>query len=126
MDDSLVIGNWYSGNAEEDGRGTRGWLLGHFIDPAESVRSSKDVEVKWGIHPAGEKRAGWTADDRRTTLVLLVSGNFRIDLTEGNVWLERQGDYAVWGPGIDHTWEAITDSVVIEVFSATVNPAFTM
>ena len=108
-------GNWHSGNAEEDGRDTRGWILGHFIDPAEGVRSNKDVEVKWGIHPVGDKRAEWTADDQRTTLVILVSGKFRIDLTEVSVPLERQGDYAVWGPGIDHSWEAITESVVITV-----------
>jgi len=112
---AIVSVNWYSGNAAEDGRETRGWLLGHFIDPAKGVRSSKDVEVKWGIHPAGEKRAGWTADDQRTTLVLLVEGNFRIDLTEGGVTLARQGDYAVWGPGIDHSWEAVSDSVVVTV-----------
>ena len=64
--------NWYSGNAAEDAHDNRGWLLGHFIDPDQGVRSSKDVEVKWGIHPADEKRAGWTADEQRTTLVLLV------------------------------------------------------
>ena len=115
MDGAPVSGSWYSGNAPEDGRHNRGWVLGHFIDPAEGVRSSKDVEVKWGIHPAGEKRAAWTADDQRTTLVFLVSGSFRIDLTEGSVLLERQGDYVVWGPGIDHTWEANTDSVVVTV-----------
>jgi quercetin dioxygenase-like cupin family protein len=112
---AIVSVNWYSGNAAEDGRETRGWLLGHFIDPAKGVRSSKDVEVKWGIHPAGEKRAGWTADDQRTTLVILVEGNFRIDLTEGGVTLARQGDYAAWGPGIDHSWEAVSDSVVVTV-----------
>ena len=27
----------------------------------------------------------------------------------------EQGDYAVWGPGIDHSWEALADSVVITV-----------
>jgi quercetin dioxygenase-like cupin family protein len=112
---AIVSVNWYSGNAAEDGRETRGWLLGHFIDPAKGVRSSKDVEVKWGIHPAGEKRSDWTADDQRTTLVLLVEGNFRVDLTEGPVTLVRQGDYAVWGPGIDHSWEAVSDSVVVTV-----------
>lgn len=115
MDGAFVSNNWYSGNAAEDGRENRGWVLGHFIDPAEGVRSSKDVEVKWGIHPAGEKRAAWTAEDQRTTLVFLVSGNFRIDLSEGSIPLERQGDYAVWGPGVDHAWEAITDSVVVTV-----------
>ena len=110
-----MSGNWYSGNAAEDGRERRGWIFGHFIDPAEGVRSSKDVEVKWGIHPVGDKRPGWTADDQRTTLVLLVQGSFRIDLTETSVTLDKQGDYAAWGPGIDHCWEAITDAVVITV-----------
>lgn len=109
------MNNWYHGNAAEDGRDTRGWVLGHFIDPSEGVRSTKDVEVKWGIHSAGEKRPEWTSDDQRTTMLLLVQGNFRVDLTEGRATLSEQGDYAVWGPGIDHAWEAITDSVVITV-----------
>jgi quercetin dioxygenase-like cupin family protein len=112
---AAVSASWHSGNAAEDGQGNRGWLLGHFIGADKGVRSSKDVEVKWGIHPAGDKRAGWTADEQRTTLVLLVEGNFRIDLTEGSVTLARQGDYAVWGPGVDHSWEAISPSVVVTV-----------
>jgi quercetin dioxygenase-like cupin family protein len=107
--------NWHHGNAAEDGRETRGWLLGYFIDPAEGVRSTKDLEVKWGIHPAGEKRPNWTADDQRTTLVLLVEGHFVVHLSDGSATLTRQGDYVVWGPGIDHSWEAVSDSVVITV-----------
>jgi hypothetical protein len=115
MGGAALNGSWYHGNAAEDGQDTRGWLLGAFIDPAEGVRSSKDVEVKWGIHPLGDKRAAWTADDQRTTMVLLVEGTFRIDLTEGSVTLAKQGDYLVWGPGIDHSWEALVPSVVITV-----------
>jgi hypothetical protein len=107
--------NWHSGNAAEDGLQTRGWLLGHFVDPAEGVRSTKDLEVKWGIHPAGEKRSEWTADDHRTTMVLLVEGHFVVHLTEGSAAMTRQGDYIIWGPGIDHSWEALSDSVVITV-----------
>lgn len=110
-----MTADWHSGNAAEDGQEARGWILGHFIDPSKGVLSSKDVEVKWGIHPAGEKRPEWTADDQRTTLVLLVEGNFRIDLTETSVTLGKQGDYAAWGPGIDHAWEALSDSVVVTV-----------
>jgi glyoxylate utilization-related uncharacterized protein len=115
MDGLLMSGNWHNGNAVEDGRERRGWIVGHFIDPAKGVRSTKDVEIKWGIHPAGDKRAEWTADDQRTTLVFYVSGKFRIDLTEGSFTLEREGDYLVWGPGIDHSWEALTDSVVVTI-----------
>lgn len=105
--------SWHQGNAEQDGRPTRGWIIGHFIDPAEGVRSSKDVEVKWGIHAAGERRHGWTSDDQRTTLVILVDGHFSVKLTEGTATLTRQGDYVTWGPGIDHYWEAHADSVVM-------------
>jgi quercetin dioxygenase-like cupin family protein len=48
-------------------------------------------------------------------MLLLVSGRFRLDLTIGTTTLERQGDYVVWGPGIDHSWQAEQDSVVITV-----------
>ncbi len=110
-----VTANWHIGNAADEGSGNRGWVVGHFIDPPEDVRSSKDVEVKWGLHPAGDKRTQWTADDQRTTMALLVQGNFRVDLTEGSASLTRQGDYVMWGPGVDHSWEALADSVVITV-----------
>jgi quercetin dioxygenase-like cupin family protein len=46
---------------------------------------------------------------------LLIAGNFRVDLTGASIVLEKQGDYVVWGPGIDHSWEAISDSVVVTV-----------
>jgi hypothetical protein len=110
-----VSGRWHHGNAAEDGKDYRGWVLGAFIGPAEGVRSSKDVEVKWGIHPIGDKRAAWSADDQRTILVLLIEGTFRVDLTEGSVTMARQGDYLLWGPGIDHSWEALAPSVVLTV-----------
>lgn len=107
--------NWCFGNAAEDTTKDRGWLFGQFVDPSEGVRFSKDVELKWGVHSAGDKRSGWTVDDQRTTLLLLVQGQFRIDLTTGSKILTTQGDYALWGPGIDHSWEALSDSIVITV-----------
>jgi hypothetical protein len=91
--------SWHAGNAEEDGRDMPGWLVGHFIDRAHGVWSSEDVGIKWAVHPVDEKRAEWTADDRRTTLVLVMQGNFRVDLTETSVILGRQGDHLLWGPG---------------------------
>jgi hypothetical protein len=107
--------SWHFGNAAHDGQDTRGWILGHFIEPDDSIRSTQDVEVKWGIHPAGDKRPEWTKDDQRTTLVLLISGHFVVSLTDGTAELRQQGDYVMWGPGIDHSWEAYEDSVVMTV-----------
>jgi len=110
-----VSHGWSSGNAADDGQPTRGWLVGSFIDPSEGVRSTNDVEVKWGIHPAGDKRPEWTSDDQRTTLVLLVEGHFRVDITGGSKTMERPGDYIMWSAGVDHSWEAMADSVVMTV-----------
>ena len=107
--------SWYKGNAHDDGQDRRGWLLGHFIDPPEDVRSTTSLEVKWGVHAQGERRPEWVTGDARTTLVLLVSGRFCIDLGQGDVVLEKQGDYLMWGPGTDHIWRAEEESVVITV-----------
>jgi quercetin dioxygenase-like cupin family protein len=109
--------NWHVGNAADEADEHRGWLLGHFMsEPGDaSIRATNALEVKWGIHPAGQERPAWTSGDDRTTMVILVSGRFYVNLTVGSVLLDRQGDYAVWGPGIDHSWKAEDDSVVITV-----------
>lgn len=106
---------WVTGNATDDTAGNRGWLVGHFIDPVHGPRSTPDVEVKWAHHPSGDKRAEWTADDQRTTLVVLIDGQFRVDLSDGSSTMERQGDYVMWGAGVDHSWEALADSLVMTI-----------
>lgn len=110
-----MIPGWVSGNATDDSADDRGWLVGHFVDPSFGPRHTRDVEVKWAHHPTGDRRAEWSADDHRTTLVILVQGHFRVDLTDGSSTMERQGDYVMWGPGIDHSWEALADSLVLTV-----------
>jgi hypothetical protein len=55
LGDTVVSADRYRGNAADDGRDNRGWILGHFIESSKDVRSTRDVEVKWGIHPAEEK-----------------------------------------------------------------------
>jgi len=107
--------DWYAGNANDDADQYRGWLLGHFMPPETSVRATDALEVKWGLHPAGQRRDGWTEAEERSTLLLLVNGRFRLDLPNTSVTLQRQGDYVVWGKGIDHSWQAEEDSTVITV-----------
>ena len=77
-----------------------GRLVGSFMDPGD-VRSTDDVEFKWGIYSAGERREDWFEHEDRTTVLVLVSGRFHIDLDVGSAVLYEQGDYAIWGPGIE-------------------------
>ncbi|MEU4793404.1 signal peptidase I [Micromonospora tulbaghiae] len=109
MDDRV-----YVGNAAVDGATDAGWLLGHF-KPAGDVRHSTDVEVKWGVHPAGEARSRWATGERRTALLVLISGAFRIELPDRTVVLRVPGDYVVWGRGVDHSWYAERESTVLTV-----------
>ncbi|MFG1677633.1 signal peptidase I [Micromonospora sp. NPDC049282] len=109
MDDQV-----YVGNAAVDGATDAGWLLGHF-KPAGDVRHSAEVEVKWGVHPAGETRARWATGERRTALLVLISGAFRVELPDRTVVLRAPGDYVVWGRGVDHSWYAERESTVLTV-----------
>ena len=109
---SAVAEEIFVGNAAADAA-DRGWLLGHFM-PVGDARRSDDVEIKWGVHPAGDTRPGWVTDDPRSILSVLVSGRFRVDLRDRSVVLAKQGDYVVFR-GLDHTWQAEEASVVVSV-----------
>jgi hypothetical protein len=107
--------NWHAGNAAIDGQDHRGWIVGHFMGDTDDIRTSKDVEIKWGIHPAGDERADWQTDEYRTTVVVLISGQFRLSLSNDDHRLANVGDYVMWGPGTGHTWAAEEDSVVLTI-----------
>ncbi len=104
----------YTGNATLDAAGDRGWLLGHF-KPSDDVRHSEDVEIKWGVHPVGDRRAEWVTGEKRTALLVLISGRFRVEVPGRSVLLSQQGDYIVWGEGVDHSWYAEEESIVMTV-----------
>lgn len=104
----------YVGNAGQDAALDAGWLLGHFKDFSDP-RHSTDLEIKWGVHPRGDERARWATGEVRTALLVLVSGRFRVELPGRSVLLARQGDDVVWGRGVDHSWYAEEESVVLTV-----------
>lgn len=101
----------YVGNAGVDGGANSGWLLGHFMPPG--LLHSTDVEVKWGVHPVGDRRAAWATGEIRTALLVLIRGEFHIELRDRTVLLRAPGDYIVWGPGHDHSWYAPVDDTVV-------------
>lgn len=98
-----------AGNAAADGAARRGWFVGRFVDD-DPFRQTHDVEVKWAVHPPGERNAGYAADRVARSLTVLVRGRFRLTFRRGDrtedVILEREGDYALWLPGVEHTWVA--------------------
>ncbi|MFB7109797.1 signal peptidase I [Streptomyces sp. NPDC056190] len=104
----------YVGNAGKDAALDRGWLLGHFKGVGDP-RRSEAVEIKWGVHRRGDARPRWVEGEERTALLVLISGRFRVELPGRSVLLKEQGDYVVWGRGVDHSWCAEEESVVLTV-----------
>ncbi|HEX4793148.1 MAG TPA: hypothetical protein VH370_05120 [Humisphaera sp.] len=108
------------GNTISDGAAHKGWLIGRFIDE-DPMRQTHEVEVKWGIHKAGETNRGFAADQVARSMSVLIRGRFRLTFRRGNVTeeilLEKEGDYAMWLPGVEHTWaaEAEGETVILTV-----------
>lgn len=104
-----------TGNAQNEADERRGWFVGNFITPAEDLRSTTAVEVKWGIHRAGDRRSQWADPSEVTTLSILIQGCFYVQFSDGDIILSAPGDYALWGPGIGHSWWTQADSVILTV-----------
>lgn len=103
------------GNAVSDGQSFDGWFVGTFVPRDLGVRASGDVEIKWGVHEPGEGQDEWTVNQTATTISILLWGRDRISFPDGEVILEREGDYAMWGPGVPHRWRAMDHCVVLSV-----------
>jgi hypothetical protein len=119
------------GNAAEDGKPFRHWFIGDLarwaaLSPAAAqdrfgARQALVVGVKWGVHPAGERRpGGWAEGDDSVTLSAVVSGDFVLSFEDGRggiveAPLHHPGDYAIWYPGTRHTWVAVSDCVILTV-----------
>lgn len=110
-----MLSNVTTGNAYSDGEERRGWFVGSFITPSNSARSTSALEVKWGVHVAGDRRPQWAEPAETTTLSILISGRFCLQFPDGEIVLASQGDYALWLPGVAHCWRAEADSVVLTV-----------
>jgi hypothetical protein len=115
MDGIIDIMGIQKGNAAIDGREYRGWLVGRFADVTQGLRHSEDVEIRWGQHMAGDERAEWMTGETRTAISILISGKIEIIFRDQTVELSKQGDYVMWGPGVDHKSRCLEDTVVLTV-----------
>jgi hypothetical protein len=103
-----------SGNATDD-PADKGWFVGHFMPNGDDPRATGAVEVKWAVYAGGETRAAWGANHEGTTLAVLVRGRFRLRFPEREVLLAREGDFALWEPGVPHHWQAEGPTIVFTV-----------
>ena len=110
---------FYFGNAKADQVGETGWFIGQFVPPEFGLRRQADVELKWGIHPHGEKRSRPWASQHSTTISVLVEGSLKLTFDVGGaqheVTLRTKGDYVAFGPEVVHSWEAVGDTIVLTV-----------
>ena len=97
----------------------RGWFIGHFIEEKYGLRSNKDVEMRWAVHQADEKRQEWVTGETRTTVCILISGRIEFDFKsngeESHVVLLKQGDFVMWGPGDEHIWQTPMETTTLAV-----------
>lgn len=112
-------GAFYFGNAAADQVRSSGWFIGQFVPPELGLRRQTDLELKWGVHPDGDKRPSPWANGNGTTISVLVEGvlrvTFHVDGTQKEVTLKTKGDYVVFGPEVVHSWEAIGHTIVLSV-----------
>jgi hypothetical protein len=106
-----------TGNAIKDGN--RGWFVGQFIPSSSGLAHQEALEIKWQQHPKGDRRQGFARSLNATTIAILVSGLFVTQIMMPNgireIVLDKPGDYIAFAPGLDHSWEAREDSLVITV-----------
>ena len=102
------------GNAHREGLPRRGWFVGHFME-TDDLRTTELVEVKWGVHAAGEGRSQWSTNQQAITLSILINGRFRLQFLDQEHVLADEGDYVIWDAGVAHTWVAEHNSTVITV-----------
>lgn len=105
------------GNAPTDA--VAGWFVGQFVSPSGGLRRTDHLEVKWGVHPAGDLRSGWSETSAGTTLSILIDGRFivrlRADGGTHEVRLDARGDYVLFGAGVPHSWEAPVAALVLTI-----------
>ena len=123
--------NVTTGNAITDGKEFRYWFVGRiekwcresnvpFDKERFGLRSTDDIEMKWGIYKKGEARSDWASSSDMTGMSILIRGDsiftFREIHGQGDskeVRLMKEGDYIIWREDVEHTWTMSEDSVFL-------------
>jgi hypothetical protein len=105
------------GNAALTGHDHGGWFVGSFLSNEARLRHTDGLEVKWGLHVAGDVRTDVNDRGGMHSLAILITGTFVIEFPalREEVMLSQAGDYVLYGPDVAHTWRAIEASTVVTV-----------
>lgn len=107
--------NITSGNTASASKGTRGWILGHFMPGEDNPLRTTDVEMKWYTHAKGETRNEWAPGNPVRTLNILIRGRFVLLFPDREVALEKEGDFVLFGPDVPHSFRSEQESLVLTV-----------
>jgi hypothetical protein len=112
-----------SGNVADASKDTRGWVLGHFMPGESNPLRTNDVEMKWYTHAKGETRNEWAPGIPVRTLNVLIRGRFVLLFPSQEIVLEKEGDFAFFGPDVPHSFRSEEESLVLTVRWPSLPPA---
>lgn len=100
---------------KKDLKDTRNWVIGSFVDTS-SIFNSKEIEVKWGMHPQPIKVSQGKTNSRKS-LAILIQGQMIIHFPtlDKTIVLSKIGDYVSWDKHIPHTYDIIKDTIIITI-----------
>ena len=125
----VEIGNAWAGRPPA---APTNWVVGQGPSiPADSLRfmvqggaggegRAADLGVKWFVHEP-DHPAHWgnskPTSGGRTFSILAGPGCFELTFGRDGTWykviLDQPGDFAIWGPGLDHSWRALATSTIL-------------
>lgn len=126
-----MISGITAGNAKDDGKEFRFWVVGEieqwckendipFDREGYGLRNSSDIEVKWGMYGKGSERNIWASCSDRTAMSILLRGDCIFYFREAGrnhrareVRVQQEGDYVIWNEDLEHTWKVLDDSVFL-------------
>lgn len=112
--DKILFGNL---NKEKDGHPERrGWFMGQFLEHSSPLHS-KDLEIKWGIHKAGEIHEKVRMNKNAKSQAILIDGQFKFTFPDTNqvYYLKNKGDFVFWDSSVYHSTESKKDSTILTI-----------
>jgi hypothetical protein len=114
--------NWIVGQVASIPTGSPRYVSHSTLEQDSCGDLLTDLAVKWFVHSPQDDPAwgqGKPTSAGCTLSILADEGEFEYTFTAGgaafSLILDRPGDYALWGPGMEHTWKPLKRSTILTV-----------